>query len=128
MPLKHGQPLNPPLSHIKGLGGMPKRDRSRSLCVDRSTPLLPRWGEAAPKASPPFLGRRGSASGIVGIFHTTNMLLWCHPLAECESPRWGRGATPMTRPPFLERKGSLVNQQNRQNIAHHQLVECELPK
>lgn len=89
MPLKHGQPLNPPLSHLKGLGGIPKRDRSRSLCVDRSTPLLPRWGDAPPKASPPFLGRRGSASGIVGIFHTTNMLLWCHPatLAECESPR-----------------------------------------
>ncbi|GIY86024.1 uncharacterized protein CDAR_578001 [Caerostris darwini] len=84
MPLKHGQPLNPPLSQFKST--IPKRDRSRSLCVDRVTPLLPKWES---KASPPFLGRRGSASGIVGIFHTTNMLLWCHPatLAECESPR-----------------------------------------
>ncbi|XP_035208180.1 GTPase-activating Rap/Ran-GAP domain-like protein 3, partial [Stegodyphus dumicola] len=83
MPLKHGQPLNQPLSCFKS--SMPKRDRSRSLCVDRVTPLLPKYD---PKGTPPFLGRRGSASGIVGIFHTTNMLLWCHPatLAECESP------------------------------------------
>ncbi|XP_015903214.1 GTPase-activating Rap/Ran-GAP domain-like protein 3 isoform X3 [Parasteatoda tepidariorum] len=83
MPLKHGQHPNPQIANFKG--SFPKRDRSRSLCVDRATPLLPKW-EA--KASPPFLGRRGSSSGIVGIFHTTNMLLWCHPatLAECESP------------------------------------------
>lgn len=80
---KHGQPLNPPLSSFKGPG--PRRDRSRSLCVDRVTPLLPKLEQKGT----PFLGRRGSASGIVGIFHTTNMLLWCHPatLAEAESPR-----------------------------------------